>query len=259
MCLPFFLAGLYFSYTRSIWMGAGVGLVIVLATTLRGKTRLAVLGTLVAGGVLVSAAKFDKLMAFQREQSAGETKTSADMRLSFAYVSWRMFQERPLAGFGFGQFPQAKLAFLGDRSVDLQLETIRLFVHHNTFLSLLTETGLIGFALFCGLLVLWWRDAWAVFHRGESPPWARRHAALVLGTAGVYVCQLVFHELSYSTLDNCLIFFLAGMTSGIRHAVSGEPVELKRVPQPVAAGAAGSELFKKGLECPPFPGEYAPG
>ncbi len=36
-----------------------------------------------------------------------------------------------------------------------------------------------------------------------------------LGARALYVCQLVFHELSYSTIDNCLMFFLAGATTGI--------------------------------------------
>ncbi|HEY2148538.1 MAG TPA: hypothetical protein VGH32_11410, partial [Pirellulales bacterium] len=49
-----------------------------------------------------------------------------------------------------------------------------------------------------------------------TPPWARRHAVLLLGAIGIYTSQMLFHELSYSQVDNLLIFFLAGVQAGLR-------------------------------------------
>jgi len=45
----------------------------------------------------------------------------------------------------------------------------------------------------------------------------------VLGAIGVYTSQLLFHELSYSPLDNLLIFFLAGVQAGLRPLASEAP------------------------------------
>lgn len=211
---PIFLAGVFFSYTRSVWMGTGLGLVLVLAMTLQGRARQAVLGGIALSAMLVGLTMMDKLGGFQREQSASDTRESADMRVSFAYVSWQMFLDRPLLGFGFGRFPIDKKPYLGDRSVDLKLEKLRPYVHHNTYLSILTDTGLVGLGLFLAMLGCWLRDAWRT-QCGDGPLWAKHQAALLVGGIGVYGMQALFHELSYTPHDNSLLFFLAGCTGAV--------------------------------------------
>ena len=213
---PLLLAGIYFSYTRSVWMGAALGILIVLALTLHGSWRTLVIGGLVSAALLVAVTKMDSLLSFKRESTAtaADTGKSVDMRASFAYVSWKMFLDRPILGFGFGQFPKAKLPYLADRSVDLKLESIRTYAHHNTLLSLLTETGMIGLALFLAVLIGWLRTAWTLYRNPRAPEWARMQGVLLIGVLAIYVCQLLFHELSYTPIDNSLVFFLAGLTVG---------------------------------------------
>src|SRR5207244_555165 len=46
---PLFAAGLYFSYTRSVWIGITLGLMITLGLVLRGRVRVTVLGLMVIG------------------------------------------------------------------------------------------------------------------------------------------------------------------------------------------------------------------
>ncbi len=216
--VPLMLAGIYFSYTRSVWMGTGLGILVVLGLTLRGVWRPLVLGGMVSAVLLLVVGKMDELVSFKREYSAAETSESVDLRGSFVYISWQMFLDRPLWGVGFGQFPEAKLPYLSDRSTDLHLEGTRTFVHHNMFLSVLTETGLIGFSLFLAVLIGWGRSAWIVCRDASLPDWARAHGVLVLGALAVYVCQVAFHELSYTPMDNSLVFFLAGTVVGLRSA-----------------------------------------
>ncbi len=55
LLVPLMLAGIYFSYTRSVWMGAGLGAVVVLALTLRGAWRPLVLGGMVTAAVITPA------------------------------------------------------------------------------------------------------------------------------------------------------------------------------------------------------------
>jgi O-antigen ligase len=209
------VAALYYSYTRSSWLGVGAGLLLILALSLRGRTRIVTVGALVTAAALVVAVKMQDIVALEREQTARVAEQSAQARLSFAYVSWEMFKDSPAWGVGFGQFPTAKMPYLADR-VDLPLEQIRVLVHHNTFLSLLTETGIVGLGLFLAVLAAWARHAWLLYRDPETPPWARRQAVLFMGVLALYACQSAFHELSYSTIDNCLVFVLAGATTGIR-------------------------------------------
>ncbi len=214
--LPLFLASLYFSYTRSVWIGTAVALAITAGFTFRGRVRGALLALMIIGLAGTWFMESDAIVGFKREQSAEETRQSAEWRKIFAYVSWEMFQEKPLFGVGFGHFFREKLPFLADRSTNLHLESIRDYVHHNTFLSLLTETGAIGFGLFVLVYLGWIRDGWALWRSPHTPPWARRHAVLLLGAMGIYTSQMLFHELSYSQVDNLLIFFLAGVQVGLR-------------------------------------------
>ncbi len=215
LVLPLYAAGVFFSYTRSAWIGAALGLCTVLLLTLHGRTRNIVLGGMIVAGLLVGATQMDKIVGFQREQSAVDTADSANLRVSFAYVSWLMFQDRPLFGFGFGRFPVDKLPYLDDRSTDLNLEALRPYVHHNTFLSILVDTGLVGLTLFLAMLAYWMLNAWHTVRTADVPPWARRQAVLVLGAVPVYAAQLLFHELSYTPIDNSLVFFLAGTASAL--------------------------------------------
>lgn len=242
LLVPLFLAGVYFSYTRSVWMGAGLGLMIVLALTTQGRTRVLILGGLLSLAVLVGLTKSEQFLSFKREASASaeDTRSSAESRLSFAYVSWKMFQDYPLHGVGFGQFPVAKLPYLSDRKVDLPLEAIRILIHHNTLLCLLVETGIVGLSLYVAMLVGWGRRAWRLYLAPDVPAWARTYAVLLLGVLGLYLCQLTSHEISYSTQDNCLIFFLAGMTAGVDRAGTDDerPIETEA---PVQATAFPSE------------------
>lgn len=216
LLMPLMLAGIYFSYTRSVWMGAGAGLLVVLGLTLRGRWRPLVLGGMVSAALLLATTHLENLVSFRREYSAEETGKSASCRESFAYVSWLMFLDRPMLGVGFGQFPTAKLPYLADRSTDLDLEVIRPLCHHNGFLSILTETGLVGFALYMAVLATWAYNAWQLVRSRVAPDWARTQGVLLLGAMAVYACQAAFHELSYTSIDNCLIFFLAGITVGLR-------------------------------------------
>ncbi|MBN2473653.1 MAG: O-antigen ligase family protein [Pirellulales bacterium] len=216
--VPLLLAGIYVSYTRSVWMGTGLGALIVLALTLRGSWRPLVIGGMVSAALLLVATRMDKLVSFEREYAATYTGKSVEVRGAFAYLSWQMFLDRPLLGVGFGQFPEAKLPYLADRSTEFNLEAVRPYSHHIGFLSVLTETGLVGFVLFLALLGGWVRAGWQVCRNATLPPWARAQGILLLGVLGVYLCQTAFHEMSYTPIDNALVFFLAGLTVGLRAA-----------------------------------------
>jgi len=217
--LPLQFAALYFSYTRSVWIGTALMIFVTLAFTLRGRWRPVVLAGMAAVALLFSVTQLDTLTDLQREGSATEARESAGMRASFTYVSWQMFWDRPLWGFGFGQFATEKLPYLSDRTTPLELELIRDYIHHNTYLSLLTETGLIGLGLFAAILACWIRFGWRLTRDG-NPPWVRAHGVLLLGGLATYGTQMLFHDVSYTAVDNSLIFLLAGLASGLSQRIS---------------------------------------
>jgi O-antigen ligase len=239
--VPLFAAGIFFTYTRTVWLGAALGLMTVFACAVQGRWRMLGLGAVVAAALLVSAVRIDSLLGFQREGSAAETRNSASMRLSFAYVSWLMFLDRPILGHGFGEFPTAKLPYLDDRSVDLQLGEIRGYAHHNTYLSLLTEVGIIGLGLFLAVLSSWTWQAWRLWNNIAAPAWARAQGLLLLGVLPIYCSQAVGHDLTYTPLDNSLLFLIAGLVAALRPIAEGQlsaadlPVSRRNVDEAVYA------------------------
>jgi O-antigen ligase len=212
-----FLTAIYFTYTRSIWLGVviGIGVLGYFAFDLSMRPLMLVATLLIA--VILSVLNSNYLIAMERDMSSEETRKSSMSRVITAYVSWQMFKERPLLGCGFGQYPVEKNRFLSDRDTNLRLEQIRNFVNHNSFLSLLTETGAIGLALFVSLLISWAKVAIQILQRGTAPAWACAHAVLFLCCLGVYVVQFALHPLSYSPLPNLIVFLMAGIAMGLQH------------------------------------------
>lgn len=220
--LPLFFGGIFVTYTRSIWMGLVFVVAMLAVSCLRGATRKTVIVSGVLGGVLLLCIAGPHLIAFKREYSAAETRESTYMRAAFAYVSLQMFQDRPVAGFGFNQFNAANRPYLADRSTNIRLESIRGYVHHNSFLSLLVDLGIIGFSLYAMLFVGFLRHSWRLWRSHDTPSWTRAIALCAICIAIVHLIQMAFHEVSFSTIENSLLFASFGMVMAASKSVDKE-------------------------------------
>jgi O-antigen ligase len=167
-------------------------------------------GTLIVG---------DKLINMRRQDSNGSAAHSVYQRASFFHVSMNMFRDKPLVGCGFGRFYDCKLPYLADRSQQLELESIRQLDHHNTFLSLLTETGIIGFTLYVALLVAWSRSAWQLVRHERAANWMQAQGLFSLAVMLVYVSSAVFHDLTLSPSEQWLLYLTAGVTVGLHSSL----------------------------------------
>lgn len=214
--IPVFWGAVFFTYTRSIWIGLVLILGILVVCCLQGATRRALIVCGGMAGLLLAIVVGPHLVAFKREYSAEETRESTYMRAAFAYVSLQMFKERPVAGFGFNQFNAANREFLSDRSTNIRLESIRGYVHHNSFLSLLVDLGIVGLALYLMMLVAFVRQSWELYRRVNSPPWIRRLGLLSLCITCVHLIQMAFHEVSFSSIENSLLFGCFGLVISAR-------------------------------------------
>ena len=218
-----FLVGIYLSYTRSVWLGVMLAGFVVSAMTLQGRVRALAVGFGVAVVLVVWSVKGAQIVSLEREYSGQASARSAESRASFAYISMKMFQDKPLCGFGFGQFPIEKLRYLTDRNTDLNLEHTRTFVSHNTVLTLLVEVGIVGLGLFVTLVMAWGRMAIELWLRPDLPSWVRRHAVWFVAALGIWSCQLLLHEVTYKPEVNMLIFLLAGLTVSLRAQAPRQP------------------------------------
>ena len=213
--LPVYAAGIYYCLTRSVWLGAAMSLFWLVMLPLPARLRPVMMVLTTALALAVGISKWDSLLSFERDYSAEGTKNSVSMRGSFAYVSWLMFCDHPIVGCGFGQYIVASDPYLADRSSDLQLDAIRTLVHHNMPLSLLTETGIVGPALFTALSLSWFFDAWKLWANKAAPRWARQQGLFTMSLLLCYLMQAAFHEISYLNMLQNLMFLVMGLNTSL--------------------------------------------
>ncbi|MGD9637392.1 MAG: O-antigen ligase family protein, partial [Pirellulales bacterium] len=161
-------------------------------------------------------------------------------RESFAYVSWQMFKDHPVFGVGFGRFYDAKMPYLSDRRQEVELESIRALHHHNTLLSFLTETGIIGLAAFLALLAAWARAAWSLVSDVGLPRWQRAQGLLMLAVLVTYLSSALFHDLTLLPSQQWILFLAAGLTMNVRLARAPQlppSVVARPLPLPIKTAA----------------------
>ncbi len=105
----------------------------------------------------------------------------------------------------------------------MPLERARGYIPHNVLFSLLAETGLVGLGLFVGAGGFWTRDAWRLWSNAACPLWARQQGLLMLIALAVYFINGMFHDVSVMPMANMTLFFLAGVTSGLRSQATAAP------------------------------------
>lgn len=243
--MPLMVLGVLLTYTRSVWLGLIASGVAVLAVQLPKRLRGPVLSGLLVLGVVAGPLAATSLVALKREDSGHMSQHSVQQRTAFAYVSWKMFQDHPLTGVGFGRFYDQKLPYLSDRSQSFELESLRDLHHHNTLLSLLTETGMIGLAAYLGVLYGLARAAWRLANSDETTDAGRRLGVLCLATLACYLPSAVFHDLSLVHSDQWLVFLVAGAALGFerRLGLSTAGAAHRETPaagqDPAFSGAAG--------------------
>jgi O-antigen ligase len=214
--VPLMAIGIFATYTRSTWIGLAASGAVIGFIQLEKTWRIPVCTMALLVGALVTAATWHKVVGLEREGTASESGHSVDQRTSFAYVSWKMFKDHPVFGVGFGRFYDQKLPYLSDRSQDFELESIRGLHHHNTLLSLLTETGLLGVVAFLALLAAWGRAAWSLARDSELPGWCRSQGLLMIAVLVTYLSSAVFHDLSLLPSQQWIVFLMAGLTMNLR-------------------------------------------
>jgi O-antigen ligase len=214
--LPLMTLAVFFTYTRSTWIGlvASAGIVGFLELPRVWRVPLFTLAALC--GLLVAAVAWNDVIGLEREGSAGESHHSVDQRKSFAYVSWNMFKDNPVFGVGFGRFYDRKLPYLSDRSQEFELESLRPLHHHNTLLSVLVETGIVGLATFVAVLFALARNAWLLAKDTVADGWMQSQGVLMLAVLITYLSSAMFHDLTLLPSQQWVLFTCAGLTMNVR-------------------------------------------
>ncbi len=144
--------GIFISFTRASWLGGLIGIAGLTFLYPGFMLRLLLVAALIVGGV-GGVLLADQISQAAHRLDSDQSQESALSRLPIIYASIRMFQARPLFGWGYGNFDRYDREFQG-RVADL-VNPEKDHTSHNLYLTILAEQGLLGIVLYLGP-VLWW-------------------------------------------------------------------------------------------------------
>jgi O-antigen/teichoic acid export membrane protein/O-antigen ligase len=173
--------GIAYSFSRSSYLGA---LAVITLFAVRRSVRGLVCAAVTIGCLLPVLPEAVTARLATVWTSSG-LDTSSALRLDLWSSALRMFDAHPLFGVGYLNFaPQLPAYYVNTGSYDAYLIQFPLLdFAHNTYLTVLAETGLAGALLVGALIVMGWRRAWSAARSGN---WTGE--AAMLAFVGVGVC-----------------------------------------------------------------------
>ncbi|HMO15978.1 MAG TPA: O-antigen ligase family protein [Pirellulaceae bacterium] len=205
--------GVLLTLTRSVWLSAAVGIGVVVWIPLETKYK-AVLAVVVLGiGTFSVFFLKESMESFKRDKhvTAYEMSQSAKLRPMLGVVAYRMFQDRPLFGAGFGQYTKYKTPYHFQDEGGMPLRSVLPYMQHNVYLSYLTETGLIGLVTLLSVLAGFSLHGWKLWRAANQSLWARQAGLLVWVVIANYTINGMLHDTSIAPMLNMLLFFSGGL------------------------------------------------
>ena len=203
--MPFLLAGLVFSGSRSYFLGVFVCFVILLLLSRSFKT---IMKYSAAAALIIAVIAFTVPWFPQRVADTFSLEKNT-YRLNFWKISWNTFLEHPVFGVGSGMLPGYLAPYEKQGLIDNTAHA------HNLYLHELAEDGIPGFILVTGVHIYFLVKYLKVYSRSTEP----LLKAFSLGVALSFVNLLVagFFENNFGAAIVAMnINFLMGVLEGYR-------------------------------------------
>lgn len=199
-------AGIIFTLTRQVWVGAVVGAGAAMMCDRRLRAWLPLAAVLGAVLVFATLAFVPGLQANANERA--NDQSSVWDRLSSDGAAIRMFEAKPALGFGWGEFgadstPYYRLA--------ATYPLLSITVAHNMALSNAAELGLVGVGLWFVILLL----GIVAPAFGRAPPDVEPWRLALIAVAIAWFVQSNLSPLDYA-FDNYVVWLWAGIVIGGR-------------------------------------------
>ena len=153
LLFPVSLVMVFLTYSRASWL-AGVLVVTGLGALYpRYVTRLVVVVIVLSVALLASGRIDQQVRMAQLRFRSEHSEESALSRLPVFAASLRMFGDRPILGWGYGNFDRYDDRYQG--AVGGLVVPEKDHASHNLYLTILAEQGLTGFLLYVGP-AFWW-------------------------------------------------------------------------------------------------------
>ncbi|MEK6627604.1 MAG: O-antigen ligase family protein [Bdellovibrionota bacterium] len=202
------------TYTRGVWLGSLVAIIFCLSIWSARRAVQFLLIVLLLGAVLF----FTNQNINNRilNKTASETYSN-DSRLALWKANWRMIQDYPVLGVGFGENKNHLRKYYDD--MGYSADTI-ISHAHNQYLQTWAGTGTLGFICYLAFLYLIFRTTWSGYKIASS-----EDKALFLGLISALLCFTIgaLTEVNFSISKNRFFFILlAGVAIGISNRMITE-------------------------------------
>jgi O-antigen ligase len=179
--------GLFFSFSQSSFAALGVGVVLIAVLAFRWRAAMAV--AVVAAVMIpvgVAAPQFHTVRQNLVGSSAGGLNRATSGRLKLIVNGLRIAEDHPLVGVGLGGFTKAFATRATAKNRPSKAAS------HNTPVTVVSETGVVGLGLFLWLLVA---ALLAAFRRNNG---FGRVTARTAALAGILFVAIVVHSQFYN-------------------------------------------------------------
>jgi O-antigen ligase len=198
------IPALAMTLTRGPLIGAGV--VALLLLVLRARTRWLTVAC-IAVALVALVAEWGVISSTHLYKSRFSNTSDVQLRVAINRVATKLAEQKPILGWGYGSFDDVKQN-VNFNPAPFTRDDVLHFTSHNTFLTVLAETGIVGLVV----LVLPWlilaRRSLTTAARGSPMQWA--HVAL-LGMLAVWILSAGTFDVRFFSLASALPFLAAGL------------------------------------------------
>jgi O-antigen ligase len=222
--LPLIGAAVIVSSTRSAWLGAYLG--VVLMAWLDRRRRAVLLASIAAITIVGGATAVLLLPADSALEERAASLEPIRARLIMYNIGVRIAARRPLTGYGRGApsriAARRELYAMGTPDAELAAGQF-----HNIFMMTLVEWGVVALVAFVAILTLIVRGAIELRRRlAHEANLIYHFAGLFLAASVMFIVQGMFVDLTAFLYLNGLYFFLAGLTFAQLDATPARAAEI---------------------------------
>jgi len=199
------LPAIVFTYTRGPFLGLFAAAIPLLLLRKRIRLKSAFVLGMAAFALVLAWSHFSGSTVYQQRLANGRTVRA---RVVIQQWSFRLASERPVLGWGYGSFDRVKNSqlFLGTTGQD-QAEG-RGSTSHDSFLTILVETGIVGLGIFLAPWAILLTRAWA---RVRTPSPERWLLLVGLAVPTVYALSAATFDMRFFSFVQVLPWLALGL------------------------------------------------
>lgn len=211
------MAGIFCTLTRSIWLAAAPVMAGYIWKQSTWQWRgIFVAGFPVAVGILLVVAG-DKFNAIKRDKhvSVEDMKESASLRPLLALVAQKMIVDRPILGYGLGQYPKHAKPYHFRDAGGVPLQKVLVYVQHNTFLAYAVELGLLGLTAYLITIGLFLWMSLRLLLTPSLLPDIQDAAFITLSLMWAFLFNALAHDVAIINMTHFLLFIFLGLQASL--------------------------------------------